>query len=56
MRSPQLPTNDTFRCAFFLHFYQPDKPLLTSYGTFNCPPVEDMPKRLAQLVPFIPVD
>lgn len=52
----EIPRQKTFRCAFFLHFYQPAKTLRTSYGEFNCPPMEDMPARLAKLVPFAPVD
>lgn len=51
-----VPRLKTFRCAFFLHFYQPAKTLRTSYGECNCPPVEDMPARLARLAPFTPVD
>lgn len=50
------PTGRSFRCAFFLHYYQPDKPLITSYGSHNCPPVKEMPERLQRLVPFVPVD
>ena len=50
------PSVDTFRIAFFLHYFQPDRPLLSSYGQLECPPVLDMPPRLTRLVPFIPVD
>jgi hypothetical protein len=46
----------SFRCAFFLHSYRPEKQLMTSYGAFNCPPVKDMPERLEELVQFVPVD
>jgi hypothetical protein len=52
----QLPQDKDLRLAFYLHYYQPDKPLLTSYGERNCPPVEAMPARLRRLVPFEPVD
>lgn len=51
-----LPGVDTFRVAFFLHYFQPDRPLLSSYGPLECPAIMDMPPRLTRLVPFIPVD
>ena len=50
------PDADTFRFAFFLHYFQPDRPLLSSYGQLQCPPIMEMPLRLMKLVPFIPVD
>jgi hypothetical protein len=46
----------SFRVAFYLHYYRPDLPLLTSYGERNCPPVAAMPARLQKLNPFEPVD
>jgi len=55
-RWSEPPQDEHFRCAFFLHFYQPEKPLRTSYGELICPPSKDMPTRLKQLVPFEPVD
>lgn len=50
------PQVDDFRCTFFLHFYQPGKPLITSYGECKCPAIDEMPERLSRLVPFEPVD
>lgn len=50
-----LPDVDTFRIAFFLHYFQPGRPLLSSYGQLECPPLVDMPPRLTKLAPFIPV-
>lgn len=50
------PESADLRVAFFLHFWQPDKPLRTPYGDITCPPVQEMPERLARLVPYEPVD
>lgn len=50
------PRRDHFRCAFYLHFFQDGKPLITSYGERFCPQMSTMPDRLIQLVPFEPVD
>ena len=50
------PETGDLRVAFFLHFWDPGKPLRTSYGDVTCPPVEPMPERLARLVPYEPVD
>jgi hypothetical protein len=44
------------RIAFFLHDYNSQQPLLTSYGVLQCPTVQDMPERLQRLVPYEPVD
>ena len=51
-RWSEPPTNKTFRVAFFLHYWKPDVPLLTSYGEVQCPPVQEMPERLQRLVPY----
>jgi hypothetical protein len=48
--------SDTVRIAFFIHFFDPKKPLYSSYGTLKCPPVQEMPERLQRLVPYQPVD
>jgi hypothetical protein len=45
-----------FRVAFFMHFWEPDKPLLSSYGELGCPAVSEMPERLRRLVPYEPLD
>ncbi len=39
------------RFAFYLHFYDPARPLLWSFGEVDCPPVEPTPSRLTTLVP-----
>ena len=50
------PDSGDLRIAFFLHGYDPTRPLRTSYGDIVCPPPQAMPERLARLVPFEPVD
>lgn len=50
------PNADSFRVAFFIHYWNPAKPLLTSYGEVSCPAVKKMPERLRELVPYAPVD
>lgn len=42
----------TLRFAFYLHFYDPTRPLMTSYGEILCPPVKPVPVRLSLLVPY----
>lgn len=49
---PDPPTEKNFRVAFFIHFWNPDVPLLSSYGELQCPRVEPMPERLRRLVPY----
>jgi hypothetical protein len=49
------PDDDTIRLTFFLHYYDPQQPLTTSYGKVSCPPIGDMPKRLKEMVPYEPV-
>lgn len=50
-----VPTDSVLRIAFFLHFVDPAKELNTSYGPVALPPLQSMPKRLAELVPYEPV-
>lgn len=50
------PATGDLRVAFYLHFWQPNEVLRTSYGDVPCAPAEDMPERLARLVPYVPVD
>jgi hypothetical protein len=51
------PTSGDLRIAFFIHGWNPASPLLSSYGEVtSCPQPQPMPDRLAQLVPFEPVD
>jgi hypothetical protein len=40
------------RFAFYLHFYDPDRPLEWPHGKITCPPIEDIPDRLKRLVPY----
>jgi hypothetical protein len=40
------------RFAFYLHFYNANRPLQWSYGHTQCPPIEPVPLRLKYLVPY----
>ena len=40
------------RFAFYLHFYDPNRPLQWTYGDIQCPCVEPVPRRLQYLVPY----
>ncbi len=51
----RMPEDSTLRLAFFLHFFDAGKPLLTSYGELPVPPLQQMPERLHSLVPYEPV-
>jgi hypothetical protein len=53
---PHPPPMEDLRITFFIHYWDPDKPLLSSYGELHCPPVQKMPERLQNLVPYQPVD
>ncbi len=44
--------SNLLRFAFYLHFYDADRPLQWSYGQVQCPPIEPIPKRLKALVPY----
>ena len=50
------PQTGDLRVAFYLHYWQSEAPLLTSYGSVACPTPTPMPERLARLVPYEPVD
>jgi len=50
------PMGDSFRVAFFLHFFDPTKPLATSYGEVPVPPLQKMPPHLQKMMPYTPVD
>lgn len=43
------------RLAFYFHYYDPTKPMLWSYGQFSTPPVQVVPQRLWEMVPYSPV-
>ena len=51
-RWSEPPQSGDLRVAFFVHFWQPEKPLCTSYGEVGCPAVQEMPERLARMVPY----
>jgi hypothetical protein len=57
---PSSPYEDSegevIRIGFYLHYYDREKPLVTSYGEIELPPVQDMPEYLQQLIPYHPVD
>ena len=53
--SCKVPEGD-LRVAFFIHEWNADMPLVTSYGQLTCPYPISMPKRLSALVPFVTVD
>lgn len=40
------------RITFFLHHYDPTRPIQWSFGEFTCPEHLPMPGRLARLVPY----
>lgn len=40
------------RFAVYLHFYDPDRPLLWQGGAVICPAIQDIPLRLATLMPY----
>jgi hypothetical protein len=50
-----VPADPTLRIAFYLHYVEPDRELNTSYGAVKLPPLQPIPKRLAELVPYEPV-
>jgi hypothetical protein len=52
----EIPKGEVVRVGFYLHSFDPDKPLVTSYGVIELPPVQDMPEYLQKLIPYHPVD
>lgn len=50
-----VPSVEPLRIAFFLHYYDPDVALKSTYGTIEAPATQPMPQRLANLVPYEPV-
>jgi hypothetical protein len=51
--SPMSPPKERdFKVVFFLHYYDPSKPLKTTYGLITLPPVQEMTKRLSGLKPY----
>jgi hypothetical protein len=51
-----VPSSEPLRIAFFLHYYDPTLTLRSTYGVLETPALERMPQRLAELVPYEPVD
>ena len=50
------PPSGDLRLAFYMHLWDPSRPLETSYGPVACPPPGAMPRRLWRLLPYEPVD
>lgn len=42
----------SLRFAFYLHLYDPSKPLSTGYGPIRCPDILPVSDRLKELVPY----
>jgi hypothetical protein len=51
-----VPALDRFRVVFVIHCWDNKLPLLSSYGSLQCPPIEPLPDRLWRLVPYETVD
>ena len=54
--SLEPPSDSRLRLAFFLHFYNPEHGLETSYGSVALPGMTPMPDRLKKLILYEPVD
>lgn len=52
----KMPDDDEVRLTFFLHFYDPSKPIKSSCGMLTSGRPTNMPPRLKELVPYEPVD
>jgi len=50
-QSFERPDVNSFRVCFYLHYFEPAKPLRTSYGPRALPTVEPLPERLSVIVP-----
>jgi hypothetical protein len=44
------------RCAFYMHYFDPNQPLRWPYGEVACPPLQPAPTRLHKLMPYWPTD
>jgi len=52
-----IPTGILFtRVAFFIHFVNFDNPLLSQFGKLRLPAESSMPKRLKNLIKYMPAD
>lgn len=47
---------EILRIAFFIHQLKPAAPLKTEYGVLKLPPIQPMPPRLLQAMPYEVVD
>ena len=50
------PSDSNLRLVFYIHRWQTDQPLLSSYGPVPLPPIQPMPDRLWNLAPYREVD
>ena len=55
-RGFDVPNSDEIRILFFLHFFDPEQPLKTSYGQLTCPKIKEIPDRLKQIIDYEPID
>lgn len=56
-RWASLPSGvKSYRVAFFLHEWQPGRPLITSFGELPTGEPQPMPERLQRLVPYEFID
>ncbi|MGA1870904.1 MAG: hypothetical protein ACMUJM_20400 [bacterium] len=53
-RGFDVPKSNELRIAFYLHFFDPARPLKTSYKELICPSIRDIPDRLKQLISYVP--
>jgi hypothetical protein len=51
-RWERAPETGDLRIAFFIHYWDSSKPLISSYGDIPCPMPAPMPERLQKLVPY----
>jgi hypothetical protein len=40
------------RIGFYLHFFDRLTPMVWTYGEYSCPPVKEIPERLAEIMPY----
>lgn len=52
----EVPKDEVFRVGFYLHYFDPEKPLVSSYGLVDLPPIQEMPDYIFTLIPYYPVD
>jgi hypothetical protein len=53
---PPVPSDRAFRAAFYIQYWQPGQPLLSSYGPLTYPELSPPPARLWKTVPYVPMD